>query len=80
MVLVAAGKTAFVTKKGYFGLGKQHSRRGDLVVILKGVSVPFLLQHDVDEHFSLDGETYVHGVMDSEFLNTKPQAQIFNIC
>ena len=69
----------FVTKEGKFGLGPWDAKKGDLVCILLGGSVPFVLRKckkrelrpsRVDpelmgkpEYFKLVGESYCDGVM-----------------
>lgn len=65
----------FLTEKGYMGLGPKSMRKGDVVFILRGGQVPFLLRPagrenvhrvgEVDTHV-LVGDCYVHGIMDGE--------------
>lgn len=65
----------FLTEKGYMGLGPKAMRKGDVVFILRGGQVPFLLRPagrenvprvgEVDTHV-LVGDCYVHGIMDGE--------------
>ncbi|KAH8592869.1 hypothetical protein B0O99DRAFT_629186 [Bisporella sp. PMI_857] len=57
----------FVTEKGYMGLGPSSMEEGDLVYVLSGGQVPFILRPTrLAEGFSLVGESYVHGIMDGE--------------
>lgn len=61
-------RSFFVTNEGYFGLGSCYPRQGDIVCIIRGSPVPFVLRPRVDEFFELVGEAYVHGIMDGEFV------------
>ncbi|OCK95422.1 HET-domain-containing protein [Cenococcum geophilum 1.58] len=54
----------FVTAKGYIGLGPPEVQDGNLVTVLLGGQVPFILSKQ--EKFRLVGECYVHGLMDGE--------------
>ena len=38
------GRRFFITKKGYFGLGPEKCEQGDLVTVLKGGNVPYILR------------------------------------
>ncbi|PQE29702.1 Heterokaryon incompatibility protein [Rutstroemia sp. NJR-2017a WRK4] len=64
----AAMKRAFfVTEKGYMGLGPSSMVEGDLVYVLSGGQVPFILRPTISaEGFALVGESYIHGIMDGE--------------
>ncbi|KAH6716460.1 heterokaryon incompatibility protein-domain-containing protein [Leptodontidium sp. MPI-SDFR-AT-0119] len=53
----------FTTTSGYVGMGPAAMKEDDIVVILYGGRVPFVLRPR-DEHFYLVGECYVHGIMD----------------
>lgn len=44
LVLTSAGKRYFVSKKGYLGLGPGGTEPGDVVVILFGLDMPFVLR------------------------------------
>ena len=53
-------------------------RIGDLVCILQGGPVPFLLRRTGRGEYVLVGDTYVHGIMDGEFMKTKPESEVFD--
>ena len=55
----------FVTYEGHMGLGPRLTNRGDLVCVLLGSQVPFVLRQ-VGDCFVLVGECYCHGVMEGE--------------
>ena len=61
-------RSFFVTNEGYFGLGSCYPRPCDIVCVLRGSNVPFVLRPRVDEYFELVGEAYVHGIMNGEFV------------
>ncbi|KAK0124903.1 hypothetical protein ONS96_008781 [Cadophora gregata f. sp. sojae] len=57
-----------ISKKGYIGLGPVPAKKGDLICVLYGCSVPIVLRK-VGKHYILVGECYVHGLMDGEALD-----------
>ena len=63
-------RSYIITASGYIGLGSYSSRPGDLVYILKGGLVSFVLQSRRDEYFELVGEVYIHGIMNEEFVRS----------
>jgi len=65
------------TKDRRIGLAPLTAREGDLVCLVLGAEVPFVLRRSNDE-YELVGECYVHGLMDEEGLveaarNTNPE-------
>lgn len=66
-------KTFFVSHQGYIGIGPEDTQVGDIVYVLFGGSVPFLLRDSPDAperrgSHTFVGHTYVHGIMDGEVL------------
>ena len=57
----------FVTREGHMGLGPRDMEPGDVVCILLGAQVPFVLRA-VNNHYVLLGECYCHGIMEGEAL------------
>ena len=55
----------FITREGHMGLGPRNIEPGDVVCILLGAQVPFVLRA-VNDHYVLLGECYCHGIMDGE--------------
>jgi hypothetical protein len=53
------GRRLFLTHLGYFGLGPEHLKVGDLVTVLPGGKVPYILRQHGD-NYSLIGEGFVH--------------------
>jgi hypothetical protein len=65
------GRRLFHTSKGYLGLGPALLQAGDLVCVLAGGAIPFVLRQDSrsspsKRRFKLVGEAYVHGIMHGE--------------
>jgi hypothetical protein len=60
-----------VTKKGYVGTVPNLAQAGDVIAIMKGGRVPFILQKSNTKSgtFRLVGECYVHGLMNGEGLS-----------
>ncbi|KAJ4301073.1 hypothetical protein N0V90_003163 [Kalmusia sp. IMI 367209] len=58
----------FITSTGHLGLGPEAMMSGDVVVVLFGGKVPFVLRRVGDEQWKLIGECYVNGFMHGEAL------------
>lgn len=57
------GRKLFITRKGHLGLGPGALQEGDVVCVLFGGIVPFVLRRCEDASCLLVGECYVHGFM-----------------
>ena len=68
--LATMGRRIFTTREGYIGLAPSRTMAKDLVCILKGASVPFVLRQ-AGENFTLVGECYCHGIMYGEAMLRK---------
>ena len=55
----------FVTDRGFIGLGPQNAMPGDMVYVLSGAQVPFVIRSDANCKRHV-GEAYIHGIMDGE--------------
>jgi hypothetical protein len=55
----------FVTLEGNMGLGPLSMQADDLVVILRGGEIPFVLRK-IGDFYHFKGPAYVHGIMDGE--------------
>jgi hypothetical protein len=75
----AKGRMPYITKKGYLGLGPKNLRNGDLVALLVGYDVPFVLRNAPNEKFELVGETYVDGIMDGEACGNRHPLTMFSL-
>lgn len=60
------------TKKGYYMLGPMVMKEGDVVCVLYGGKMPFVLR-PWGRYFLLVGECYVHGLMKGEAINLLEQ-------
>ena len=68
-----AGRSIFMTRKGMLGIGPRNVRNGDLVCVLLGGDVPFILR-EVDRGERLNvlvGDAYVQGLMYGEAVNDR---------
>lgn len=66
--------TILISHQGYVGIGPEDTRVGDIVYVLFGGSVPFLLREipEAQERrgsHTFVGHTYLHGIMDGEALD-----------
>jgi hypothetical protein len=58
----------FISKGGYIGIAPQFADSGDMICIIFGAIVPYVLRRLPDKGFELVGEAYVHGIMDGEAM------------
>lgn len=67
---LSRGRCFFLTTGGLMGLGPRVASVGDVVSILFGAQVPFLLEPVLvsKEEYRLCGECYVHGMMNGEAI------------
>lgn len=81
------GRKGFTTKHGFIGIGPDNMDDDDVVAVLFGGEVPFVLRPRGD-HYIFLGDCYVHGIMGGELIdlyNQKgenmggPVLKIFNI-
>ncbi|KAI1461666.1 heterokaryon incompatibility protein-domain-containing protein [Annulohypoxylon moriforme] len=71
------GRRFFITKRGFIGIGPACMRSGDLVAVILGVPVPFIVRKTGDqdsENYILLGECYVDGIMEGELVQTQQKA------
>lgn len=61
------GRRLIATSTGLLGLAPAATQTGDLVVVLLGAPVPHILRK-YEDHYTLVGECYVHGIMGGEAL------------
>ena len=61
------GRVCFVSASGYVGLAPHGTREGDLVFVIMGADIPFILR-PFNDGYDLVGEAYVQGVMDGEVM------------
>jgi hypothetical protein len=68
-------RTAFRTEKGYLGMGPPATEKGDLVCVLPGCNVPFVLRK-IEAGYRIMGECYTHGIMDGEAVVQLAQGKL----
>lgn len=66
---VSKGRTFCTTKKGLMGWVPKLSRPEDIVAVLTGGRVPFILRPH-EGCYEVLGDAYIHGIMDGEALDT----------
>lgn len=69
----------FRSEGGYIGLGPLGMCPGDLIWILPGADVPFVLRPASNGGFTIVGEAYVHKIMDGEFFELTTRHQIVSL-
>jgi hypothetical protein len=72
------GRVFFTTSQGYMGFAAPGTKPGDHVSILGGGWTPFVLRKSSDSFYTMLGESYVHGLMDGEFIKAS-QAKLGKI-
>lgn len=66
---VAVGRVLFLTTSGYMGLGPHGTRDGDVVFVMLGCDIPFMLRPvSGSGDFVLLGECFVYKLMDGEAM------------
>jgi hypothetical protein len=68
MALACAGRPYFATDEQLVGLGCPGMRVGDIVVVLYGCSMPYILRPRWNGTMEFVGDCYVHGLMNGEEL------------
>ncbi|MBE3049413.1 hypothetical protein IMZ48_44325 [Candidatus Bathyarchaeota archaeon] len=76
VIFLTIGRRLFTTKKGYIGLAPEGAEKGDQVWVLCGGRQPLVLRSRGDlsrQEYILLGDSYVHGIMDGEFVKEEMQ-------
>ncbi|KAF2831184.1 HET-domain-containing protein [Ophiobolus disseminans] len=78
LIRACAHRAMFISAKGHIGLAPWNAREGDRICILLGGCTPFLLRPVGGEskQYTLEGESYVHGLMAGEVFNAKEGVEI----
>jgi hypothetical protein len=64
------------TEMGYFAMIPELSRVGDIICLIYGLDVPYIMR-EVEEGFRLVGNSYVHGLMDGQGLEIPHEDEEF---
>jgi hypothetical protein len=62
-------RKAFITRKGHLGRGPVDLKPGDVITLIGGADMPFVLRRDPNGMSRLIGEAYVDGMMDGEMIS-----------
>ncbi|KAH7333226.1 hypothetical protein BKA65DRAFT_41682 [Rhexocercosporidium sp. MPI-PUGE-AT-0058] len=71
------GKPFATQNKRYLGIGDEHIKCGDLIVVFSGAAAPYMLSEVEPGRFRLGRECYVHGIMYGELMDRNPQIEQF---
>lgn len=71
------GRRLMWTDKGYMGLAPAAARVADVVCVLLGGSVPYVLRAVGEHEHAFVGECYVHGIMDGEAMPQNENMESF---
>jgi Heterokaryon incompatibility protein (HET) len=66
--VVQRGIHFFQTSNEYIGMCRPSAKPCDLVFLLEGGKVPYILRKNDDETYTFVGECYVHGVMQGQLM------------
>lgn len=70
-VRICRSRYFLITERGYLGLGPMTLEVGDIVCVLLGGNLPFILRRQENDEYRLVGESYVHGLMDGGAMQGK---------
>jgi len=73
------GKRPFMSIKGYVGIGPASIQPGDIICVLLGARVPYILRSVESGGFTLVGEAYCDGIMDGEIVKGTPLKEAFEL-
>lgn len=57
-----------VTNKGHLVLSSEHVNQGDVIALIRGAQIPFILRHQSSGKYQIISEAYVDGIMDGEAM------------
>jgi hypothetical protein len=70
----------FLSAEGYVGLVPAVAEIGDIIIIIFGATVPFVVRELDGGKVQLIGEAFVYGIMDGEFLKVGRASETFCLC
>lgn len=68
--VVTMARRLMVSERGHIGMAASRARRGDLICVLYGCSIPVLLRKVENGRYEFIGECYLDGFMDGEALSS----------
>lgn len=60
------GRLPFISRKGHLVVSSEHVKQGDVIALIKGTQVPFILRRQTGGVYQLVSEAYVDGIMNGE--------------
>ena len=63
---ITSGRSSFVAENGRLGLSSESIRQGDIIAVISGSQVPFILRQCKSRGYRIISEAYVDGIMDGE--------------
>jgi hypothetical protein len=67
---ITSGRSPFVTIKGHLGLTSDCVRQGDLVAVVSGAQVPFIIRRCNGRKYKITSEAYIDGIMNGEAIES----------
>jgi hypothetical protein len=79
---VSKGRRPLLGEGGHLGIGPSETEPGDIVFVLLGSDLPFIMRRESDtpERMHLIGEAYLHGIMDGEVMEKNPVIETIELC
>ncbi|KAK4545542.1 hypothetical protein LTR36_002892 [Oleoguttula mirabilis] len=74
---IGQGRQPFLTSLGHLAVGPEEARKGDVVAVVLGAAVPYVLRRIEGERCIFIGEAYVHDCMDGQLAG--PNAVVLKI-
>ncbi|ORY17221.1 hypothetical protein BCR34DRAFT_621946 [Clohesyomyces aquaticus] len=62
------GKRPFISTIGYVGMGPSYTSTGDIIVVLAGASIPFIIRPLGEGKYRFLGQCYCDGIMEGEIV------------
>jgi len=79
--VIARDRRPLLASGGFLGIGPHETEPGDLIFILLGAGVPYIMRRRSQEgKLRLIGEAYVHGIMDGEAMKGNQVVETIEIC
>jgi len=70
-------KRPFMSKDGYVGLEPRYMHPGDVIVVLGGATLPYIVRPVGGGLFCFIGECYCDGIMDGEIVDMREKEEFY---
>ena len=80
IMLTSFHKRLVFVYEGYIGMAPHDARKGDIVCLLLGCSIPVVLRERIEGGFRLVGEACVHGIMKGEAMTKDNEERLQDFC